>query len=95
MDDHLAERADELLQRATALRQRCQRLNERLKVVVVARENVGSTDLGMMSDEGFAGPQMERDAGCLGDDHRALVGGCRIHRRKLERDLRCCRGSDC
>ena len=36
MEDHLAERVDELLQRATALRQRCQRINEvdGLRVIV-------------------------------------------------------------
>jgi hypothetical protein len=33
MDDHLAERADELLRRATALRLRCQRMNERLEAL--------------------------------------------------------------
>src|SRR3954462_15833227 len=33
MDDHLAERADELLRRASALRLRCQRMNERLEAL--------------------------------------------------------------
>jgi hypothetical protein len=33
MDDHLAERTDELLRRATALRLRCQRMNERLEAL--------------------------------------------------------------
>jgi erythromycin esterase-like protein len=39
MEDHLAERADELLRRATALRLRCQRMNERLEAL--ARELPG------------------------------------------------------
>jgi hypothetical protein len=36
MDDHLAERADELLRSATALRQRCERMNERLEELAQA-----------------------------------------------------------
>src|SRR3954454_13770730 len=64
MDDHLAERADELLRRASALRLRCQRMNERLEALA-----------GELPDP--ASPPEPNEGSRVAGTHLALSGAAR------------------